>query len=252
MKTIHIFDMDDTLLVTPTFASMMNQGGDPCLDDFLRHVKQVFLLFMAKEVAFKVKGDYIVLMMSDGSLVPSRLLTVMEEKLESSESSISPEAFKREFGIKRSSVKDVVKALSMKDNHVIIAQVRGFHANPDTIGLELNDPVVEVYRSVQNKMIVTGRAKSLIPDIERRLSEVGMELPNCGLYCFPATGHKSIADFKVHCILESIQKYGWEEVHFYEDREDWLKNAALAVRGTYPQIAFIEHHISNVHDAKTL
>ena len=243
--------MDDTLLVTPTFADMMKRGSDPCLDDFLTHVKQTFLLFMMKEVVFRAQGDYIVLMTPDGAPMPSHILTLMSEKLEGMETSMSPEAFKREFGIKRSSVKDVVKALSLKKGHIIISQVRGFHANPETIGFQKNDHVVEIYNAAPHKMIVTGRAKNLIPDITKRLAEVGMEYPDQGLYCFPETGHRNIADFKVHCILEAIEKNGWEEVHFYEDKEDWLKAAAIAVRNTYPQVTFVEHHISNVHDAKT-
>lgn len=251
MKTIHIFDMDDTLLVTPTFADVMNQGPDACLDEFLTHVKHVFLLFSAKEVMFRTMGDYIVVT-DGGAPAPSHLLTTMSEKLEGSETAMSPEAFKREYGIRRSSVKDAIKALNIRDGHIIVAQVRGFHANPKTIGSLLNHHVVEVYNTVSDKMIVTGRAKNLIPDIKKRLAEVGMEYPNHGLHCFPASGHKSIADFKVHCILETIRMNQWEEVHFYEDREDWLKNAALVVRTTYPHIAFIEHHISNVHDRKTL
>ena len=253
MKTIHIYDMDDTLLVTPTFADMMKQGADERLDDFLKNLKQAFLLFMSKEIEFNTMGDFIVLYdVASKKPLPAHYLTIMKDKLEDAGSKMKPEMFSREFGIKRSSLQDIMKAIGEKQGHIIVLQVRGFHANRETIGHILNSEVEMSYRSAENKMIVTGRGESLMFDIARRLKWVGMDYPNYGLYCFPKSGHKSISDFKVRCILDTIREHQWEEVHFYEDRSDWLKSASMAVKSEYPDVVFVEHHIQNVHGSRSM
>lgn len=250
-KSVHIFDMDDTLLVTPTFSDILKQGSNEHLDGFLKNLKQVFLLFISKDVSFLPQGDFIVLT-TDGGYLPAHVLITMREKMGELEAAMKPEAFKKQFGIKRSSVKDAMKALDIRDGRVIVAQVMGFHENPRTIGSIPNEPVIEAYRRAENKMIVTGRKEGLKRDIMDRLEQMGIEYPNYGLYCSPVLGSGSIAEFKAKVILDSIGENDWEEVHFYEDREDWLKKVAKEVREMYVNVSFVEHHIDNIHRSKRL
>lgn len=245
--------MDDTLLTTPTFADMIRDGGHGHVDQFLSHVKSVFMLFMSKNIDFKVSGDFIVMVDgSSGKPVPSSYLDIFEDKLERSFAEMpKPETFSKQVGIKRSSLKDVLKCLGVVDRQIVIVQIRGFHADANTIGKGINDDVAAIYAAVQNKMIITGRGKQLESAISARLAELGLHLPNEGLYCYPENG-TSIQQFKVDTILHSIAEKGWNKVHFYEDREDWLNAASIAVEYQYPSVGFIKHHITNVHDAKSL
>lgn len=219
MSTIHIFDMDDTLLVTPTFADVMNQGDDPRLNEFMKQVKRVFMLLISKEIDMITKGDFIILVdAKSGSPLPSSVLITMRQRVEETEDTMKPEVFKKTYGIKRSSVSEVLSVLGEKDGHIIVLQVRDFHAEPNTIGSILNDEVEEAYRNAANKMVLTGRKENLMFYIARRLQWMGLEYPNYGLHCYPSNKYKGIEQFKMAAILQSIAKHGWTEVHFYEDR----------------------------------
>jgi len=253
MRTIHIFDMDDTLLVTPTFAEFLTQGLDPRLTDFVRHAKQAFMLFMSKDIDLITQGDFIILVDAKSrSPLPAHMLSVMKEKLESTLSTMKPEAFKKLYGVKRSSISDLLDILGERDGHIIVLQIRGFHSNPQTIGSVLNPDVAQAYHAAHNKMILTGRNSVLIPDIESRLSALDLEYPNYGLHCYPKDGNGGIKDFKLNVILSSIEQNGWEMVHFYEDNESWLEASEQGVKAKYPDIGFVKHHITNVHSARSL
>lgn len=245
--------MDDTLLVTPTFADVMDQGGNERLMDFIKQAKQAFMLFMFKDIDMVTKGDFIILVDArTGSPLSSTLLTTMRERVEETEDSMKPEVFKKKYGIKRSSLKELLDVLGEKDGHIVVLQVRDFHAHPHTIGSTPNDEVEEAYRKAENKMILTGRKESLLFDIARRLKWLGLEYPNQGLHCYPSGKYKGIQQFKIATILQTIHQEGWTEVHFFEDREDWLNAAEEAVLKAYPHVRFVKHHITNVHDNRSL
>lgn len=254
MKEIHIFDMDDTLLTTPTFADMIRDRSHDHVEDFLNNIKKVFMLFMSKSVEFKVSGDFIVMLDGNsGTPMPASYLDIFEDKLEQTKVKFAnPEAFSKHVGIKGSSLKDILKCLGVKDRHIVVMQIRGFHGDPQTIGKGVNHHIVDAYNRAINNMIVTGRGENLRNAIEKRLNELGLHLPNQGLYCYPENASFNIQQFKVRTILSSIEEKGWDTVHFYEDRADWLLAAKAAVEEMHPHVWFHEHHVTNVHDAKSL
>jgi hypothetical protein len=254
MKEIHIFDMDDTLLTTPTFADMIRDQRHDHVEDFLSNLKRIFMLFMSKSIDFKVSGDFIVMIdMATGNPTQASYLDIFEDKFERAKTEFpKPETFAKQVGVKASSIKDALKCLGVKDRHVIIAQIRGFHKDPNTVGKGLNDEVVNAYRAAENQMIITGRGTELKGVISDRLKELGLHLPNQGLYCYPENASTSIQQFKVRTILQSIEENGWERVHFYEDRLDWLQAAKTSVEETYPSVEFIDHHVTNIHNGKSL
>jgi hypothetical protein len=61
-------------------------------------------------------------------------------------------------------------------------------------------------------------------------------------------GPQPIKDFKTDVILKTIEANGWEEVHFYEDRADWLYHAEGAVKETFPDVKFVPHLITNIKE----
>ena len=60
----------------------------------------------------------------------------------------------------------------------------------------------DIYKSVKNKAIVTGRIISVKHKIEERIKDIGLEYPNFGLYCYPST-------------LESSNRVGYMESKNY-------------------------------------
>lgn len=229
METIHIFDMDDTLLETPKFTDFVGvQGNGPIDDakvfaDYFRKIKAAFLDKMSKEVMFVKKGDFVVpINKSNGKAFPGNFIEYFSEN-----------KYKRIFDV--------------HEDTLVVKSFPGFHSDPDTLGKITNEQVIKDYKSASNKMIVTGRDEGLRMDIVKVFKELGLELPNYGLVLYQG-GPKSIKDFKTDVILKTIEQNGWQEVHFYEDRPDWLYHAEGAVREKFPDVLFVPHLITNIKE----
>jgi hypothetical protein len=252
MKVLHAFDMDDTIMVTPTFADLFSRN-DEFIKGFVENLKKVILIVHHKEVDFIVSGDFIVMVDPSRGNRPimSHFLGLMNDKFIDLKSKYpDPELFSKNVGVKGSSIKNVIDSLGEKDGHIVIMNAKGFHANPDTIGTIRNSEVHHSYDSADNKMIVTGRKTSMYDDVKNVLINSGVEFPNKGLHLYDGVG--SIKDFKIRVILDSIENENWNEVHFYEDRHDWLDAVAEAVKDKYPDVKFVKHHIDNIHKNKSL
>ncbi len=153
--------------------------------------------------------------------------------------------------LKRSSAKDLQRAVGLHDGHAVLESFPGFHSDPTTVGKAINPEVVSVYNKARNKMILTGRDEALRSDLIDRMNELGLDMPNFGLKLFPG-GSSGIKNFKSQTILDSIKENDWRIVHFYEDRLDWLNAAKSAVAQAYPDVKFVAHHISNIKDSLSL
>lgn len=253
--TLSVFDLDDTLLITPTFSdfaekdqhdivntevpeSATTDGKDVDFNirfkEFLNKIKSFFYIVFSKEIYFKTIGDFIVIFDAK-TKAPLSLdyISYIQE--------LNPDSM-ASYGLKRGSVKDLIRAIGEEDGHVVIKNMAGFHENPDTVGASVNDDVFRAYAKAPNKMILTGRGTKLRDVIETRLKELGLDLPNYGLMLFPGSG-SSVQDFKMNTILNSIQEHNWDEIHFYEDRKDWLESAEKAVNEKYPNVTFYPHLI---------
>lgn len=231
-KILHVFDMDDTLFETPTFADFFSEKDGENIDiekiypnQFLK-VKSTFWDVLSKDVYFKRSGDFIV--------------------------PINKETNKPFGGelIDYFNTKDLKKMFLIKNNILVLNAFNGFHSDPSTLGWIVNNPVFNDYVNAKNKMILTGRDESMRSKIMYILKFIGMEFPNYGLKLFQGKGN--IEQYKINEILQSIQKHGWEIVHFYEDRLDWLSAAEKAVSETFPEVTFIAHPITNVKNKRSL
>jgi hypothetical protein len=229
MKTIHIFDMDDTLFETPKFTDFVGVQGNGTIDDtkhfpdYFLKIKAAFLDKMSKEVHFTKQGDFVVpINKSNGKSFPGNFIEYFSDK-----------KYKRIFDV--------------HDDTLIIKSFPGFHSSPETLGNIMNSDVIKDYKSASNKMIITGRDEELRPFILNIFKELHLELPNYGLILYQK-GRQSIKDFKTDVILRTIEANGWEEVHFYEDRSDWLYHAEGAVKEKHPEVKFIPHLITNIKE----
>jgi len=255
--TLSVFDLVDTLLITPTFSDFAEKDQDNIVNtevpiypetdekreanfnerfkEFLNKIKSFFYIVFSKEIYFKTIGDFIVIFDAK-TKAPLSLdyISYIQE--------LNPDSM-ASYGLKRGSVKDLIRAIGEESGHVVIKNMAGFHENPDTVGASVNDEVFKAYANASNKMILTGRGTKLRGVIEARLKELGLDLPNYGLMLFPGSG-QSVQTFKMDTILKTIEENGWDEIHFYEDRKDWLEAAQKAVQEKYPNVAFYPHLIA--------
>lgn len=95
----------------------------------------------------------------------------------------------------------------------------------------------ELYKSVENKCIVTAREESLRDKITRTLLDLGLELPKYGLHMAPV-GTKNAGHWKGERIVEIINETGFKKAIFYDDNSKFIKRATKVVREKLPDFDF--------------
>ena len=95
----------------------------------------------------------------------------------------------------------------------------------------------ELYKSVENKCIVTAREESLRDKITRTLLDLGLELPKYGLHMAP-NGTKNAGHWKGERIVEIINETGFQKAIFYDDNSKFIKRATKVVREKLPNFDF--------------
>jgi len=229
IKKISIFDLDDTLTVTLTFANFINAKSGDFIDineihsSYFKSIKSLFFNKLSKEVFFKRMGDYIVVINKQND-----------------------ETFDGSYLDNFDKDKKTSRYFEVKNNILVVKSFPGFHSDPNTIGKEINTPVFEEYKKIENRMILTGRDEKLRPLVEENLKKIGIDFPKFGLKMY--SGSSGIKNWKANVILKSIEENNWEEIHYFEDRQDWLHFAESQVNEKYPAVKFITHLISNVQD----
>ncbi len=233
-KAIHIFDLDDSLMETPTFADILRVKDGETVDtnamfsEYFLKIKSAFWDKLSKDVYFKRSGDFI---------VPCNKATNKPFAADLLEYFDTPE-FRRLFLV--------------EDGILVVNAFPGFHRDPETLGWLTNDSIINDYEQADNKMILTGRGEDLRDKIVYILKYLGMGYPNYGLKLFQPTSKTNIEQYKVKEILNSIKENGWDTVHFYEDRLDWLRSAQLAVAQLFPTVKFVAHPITNIKEKRRL
>jgi hypothetical protein len=253
-KKIEIFDLDDTLTKTPAFPEFLGVNEGEIVDIYssvyekkFKEIKAAFADELSKEVSFKRSKDYIVpINTSNGKPFNSLHMDYFKDS-----------KYSRMFEI--------------KNDTITIVPFPDFYSNPASIGMVVNEEVKDIYDSAVNKMILTGRNDELRKQIEDNFQKIGIEYPNQGFFMFVNRPNKkkikqaqsdgsdifippynSIKEYKLWVISQAIESQGWNEIHFYEDRQDWLSFVEGAIKSKYPEVKFVPHYISNVKDSLSL
>lgn len=248
-KTLYVFDMDDTLLETPRVADVLKiENGEIKTEDentkeFINKLKGIFSSLFFKEICFEKSNDFIIILdCGTKKVFGSEQLDFIQD--------LTPEQLQN-AGFKNSTKKDLLRALGEEKGVLVLKPFPGFYEKDETIGTNINQEVLPFYKSAKNKMILTGRGEKMRANIEANLKVLGLGIPNFGLHLFPG-GSKGIADYKVKVIEDSILANQWEEIHFFEDRADWLNKAAVEITEKFPNIKFHKHLITNIKSKLTL
>ena len=112
-KRLDIFDYDDTLTYTPTFAEYMDSDENGIIDlgvsgdkvqnkSQLRKSKHIFNMIFGKDVQFQVKGDFIIVIDArSGRPLPGAQLGIIQDKIDEIVDQTPVDEFNARFGVKR-------------------------------------------------------------------------------------------------------------------------------------------------------
>lgn len=142
-------------------------------------------------------------------------------------------------------VNDINKEINIKGNWVR-KKNRVYLVAPDTFYFsDLSFPkytkeLSKLYKSVENKAIVTARFHSVREKVIDSLNRLGLEMPNYGLHCYPmrnvTTDNAGI--WKGKKIVELIKESGFTNVKFYDDNSKWVRQVTKEVKKELPNINF--------------
>jgi len=211
--TLYIFDFDDTLVDSPSFEELVIRylNGEK-LPEVERLVSRS-LLHLSKPL--------------DTPLIIENGKIYIEDKL----------------GILEPKGNWVKKGIGLK---MITPNI--FHSLDISFPTEVNKPISDIYKSVKNKAIVTGRMSKLEDKVIESLTKLKLEenlnTPNHGLFCFPlkddsrADVDDRVADWKARTIVELLKKTGFKQAKFYDDRSKWVRRVVLEVNKELPNVYF--------------
>jgi hypothetical protein len=123
-----------------------------------------------------------------------------------------------------------------KGDRLYMFTPNAFHLSDLSLPSTLKE-LSELYKSVENKCIVTAREESLRNKITRTLLDLGLELPKYGLHMAP-NGTKNAGHWKGEKIVEIINETGFQKAIFYDDNAKYIKRATKVVREKLPNFDF--------------
>lgn len=97
--------------------------------------------------------------------------------------------------------------------------------------------ISDLYKSVDNKCIVTAREESIRNKVIDRLTQLGLKMPKYGLHMAPK-GTKNFGNWKGEKIVEILTETGFRKSIFYDDNQKYLKRASKVVKEKMPNIDF--------------
>ena len=198
-ETLYIFDLDDTLVETPDF----------------------------EELAIQYLGESVTI----ESLLEDSLRWIGKSKVD----------LRVEHG--RIYVEDEEELIIPKGNwvrkgkRVYLVSPNKFYTSDLSVPSSLKE-LSNLYKTVKNKAIVTGRTIQFESKIKQILSDFGLEQPNHGLFCYPYPRFERIAEWKAETIVNLLKETGFKKGHFYDDRPKWVKKVVDAVKKQLPDVDF--------------
>jgi hypothetical protein len=195
---LYIFDFDDTLVNSPSYEELAIQ-------------------FLKEDVTIKdllnQSIDRIGVTLSDLKWQDGRIYV------------LDPNKQLKEFG-------NWVR----KGDRLYMFSPNAFHLSDLSLPKTLKE-LSELYKSVENKCIVTAREESLRGKITNKLLDLGLELPKYGLHMAPV-GTKNAGHWKGEKIVEIINETKFKKAIFYDDNTRYIKRATKVVREKLPNLDF--------------
>ena len=197
-ETLYVFDFDDTLMVTPRYE-----------DIAVKYLTENLTVKELLDRAIKRIG-----VTKDQLKVQDRRIFIEDPD----------KRFKEE--------KDWVR----KGNRLYIVQPDEFSYLDESLPTQVKD-LVELYKSVQDKCIVTARPQSMRNKIESVLKQFGLDNPKWGVHMCP-NSRMNAGKWKGEKIVELVKLTGFNNVIFYDDNSKYIRGAKQVVSEKLPNLNF--------------
>lgn len=110
----------------------------------------------------------------------------------------------------------------------------------------------DLYNSVTNTAIVTGRPIGVYNKVVKSLKDLGLEEPNFGLFCYDRIHKLPIAQWKAKTIVDLLRDTGFKKAKFYDDMSSWVNIVAREVESQLPDVEFEGVKISLIEHKERL
>jgi hypothetical protein len=197
-QTLYVFDFDDTLVVSPRY-------------------EDIAIKFLNENLTVK---DLL-----DRSL---KRIGVDKSKLKVQDRRIFIEDPQRIY----TEQKDWVR----KGNRLYLVQPDEFSYLEESLPKQTKE-LVNLYKSVEDKCIVTARPESMRDKIENVLNQFGLEIPKWGLHMAP-DGKINAGKWKGEKIVDLVETTGFQNVIFYDDNSKYIRGAKKVVQEKLPNLNF--------------
>lgn len=197
-QTLYVFDFDDTLVVTPRY-------------------EDIAIKFLNENLTVKDLLDRAI-----------KRLGVDKSKLKVQDKRIFIEDPQRIY----TEQKDWVR----KGNRLYLVQPDEFSYLDESLPKQTKE-LVNLYKSVEDKCIVTARPESMRDKIENVLNQFGLEEPKWGLHMAP-DGKINAGKWKGEKIVDLAETNGFQNVIFYDDNSKYIRGAKKVVQEKLPNLNF--------------
>jgi hypothetical protein len=194
--TLYIFDFDDTLVNSPSFEELA-----------IEFLKEDLSIKDLLEISVKRIG----VTLNDLKWQDNRIYV------------LDPKKSLKEFG-------NWVR----KGERMYLISPNVFHTSDISLPSSLKE-LSDLYKSVENKCIVTAREDSIRNKIVDKLTNLGLEMPKYGLHMAPK-GAKNLGIWKGEKIVEILKETGFRKAIFYDDNPKYIKRASKVVKEKLPNI----------------
>jgi len=90
--------------------------------------------------------------------------------------------------------------------------------------------MVELYHSVENKMILTARRERITDKLIGILKKLNIEFPNFGLFLYPDRTNIFSSRWKAEKMIEISKKNDFTEINYYDDNIKQIKKISKFLR----------------------
>lgn len=109
-----------------------------------------------------------------------------------------------------------------KKDRVYLIQPDEYLLTDESLPISVNENLLELYNNSLNKCIITARLEVSKSNIIKRLNELGVKQPNCGIFML-SDKYSNKVKFKADALIKLQKKYNFEVINYYDDNIKLLK-----------------------------
>ena len=199
-ETLYIFDFDDTLVESPSFEELA-----------IEYLKE--------------------------DLTIGEIINLSLDKIKRSGQELRWENGRIFIDDPEMSIPEIQDYWVRKGKRIYMVSPNEFYLSNISLPTTVKDEMVKLYKSVEEKCIVTARVETMRDKVSQTLKTLGLELPKYGLHMIPV-GRKNAGHWKGEKIVEIIKETGFQKAIFYDDKAKYIKKATKVIKEKIPNLDF--------------